>query len=58
MADDKKDNTCSNSTGKRMARGAAMAVNPAGALIMRAIMSSKARNENNNASSTTNDGCY
>jgi len=48
-----KDNNCSKSIGVRMARGASMAVNPAGALIARLIMSSKSNNKNN----TTDDRC-
>ncbi len=40
-----------------MGQGAFMAVNPAGALIMRAIRSSKARNKNGTGCSTADDGC-
>ncbi len=48
-----KDNNCSKSLGPRMARGAFMAVNPAGALIARAIRLHKSHNKNG----TTNNGC-
>ncbi|UJR18020.1 hypothetical protein I4U23_004921 [Adineta vaga] len=46
---------CSNTTRKRMAHGAFMAMNPAGALIAKAIRSSKSSNQNNTTDSMTND---
>ena len=52
-AENEKNNNCSKSIGARMARGAFMAINPAGVLTARAIRSAKSNNKDN----TTDGGC-
>ncbi|CAF0760194.1 unnamed protein product [Adineta steineri] len=54
-AENNEHNDCCDSRGKRMAQGAFMAANPAGALIAKAIRSSKKFNQNNTVRSTNDD---